>query len=88
MYILVAGLSFQVASIVLFICSLWIIIYAWGVRRIEKNRAEFPLSKTQRLGSTTIGSLIRCFYRVVDLSKRWEEALISTDANFIVLDRV
>lgn len=38
LYLMVAGLSFQIASIVLFI--LLVLDYAWRVRRIEKSTAQ------------------------------------------------
>jgi RTA1 like protein len=89
---MVAGLSFQVASMMLFI--LLALDYIWRVRRIGKDTTKLPTSKTTLgvfagfLSLAIICILIRCIYRVIELSQRWEGALINSEPIFIVLDGV
>lgn len=91
-HIMVAGLSFQVASMTLFI--LLALEYMWRVRRIEKDTARLPVSKT-KLGLfvgffslAVVCIFIRCIYRVIELSEGWEGALIKNETIFIVLEGV
>jgi RTA1 like protein len=90
--IMVAGLSFQVASMTFFI--LLAAEYVWRVRRIEKDTPRLPVSKTKLLLFATFFSLavicifIRCIYRVIELSQGWEGELIKDETAFIVLEGV
>ena len=91
-HIMVAGLSFQVASMSFFI--LLALEYVWRVRRIERNTAQLPVSKTKlRLfvgffSLAVVCIFIRCIYRVIELSEGWDGALIKDQTTFIVLEGV
>jgi RTA1 like protein len=90
--IMVAGLSFQVASMALFI--LLALEYVWRVRRFEKDTVHLPVSRT-KLGLfvgffslAVICIFIRCIYRVIELSEGWDGSLIKNETIFIVLEGV
>ncbi len=91
-HIMVAGLSFQVASMAFFIVLA--LEYAWRVRRTEKDRPRFPVSKTKLqlfivfFSLAVICVFIRCIYRVIELSEGWGGALIKDETTFIVLEGV
>jgi RTA1 like protein len=91
-HIMVAGLSFQVASMSLFI--LLALEYMWRVRRIEKDRAVFPVSRTKVglfvgfFSLAVVCIFIRCIYRVIELSEGWGGKLIRNQTTFIVLEGV
>jgi RTA1 like protein len=90
--IMVAGLSFQVASMSLFI--LLALEYVWRVRRIEKGTARLSVSTTKLWLFVAFFSLavvcifIRCIYRVIELSEGWDGELIKNETIFIVLEGV
>jgi RTA1 like protein len=91
-HIMIAGLSFQVATMSFFI--LLALEYAWRVRRMEKDNARLPVSST-KLGLfvgffslAIICIFIRCIYRVIELSEGWEGDLIRNETAFIVLEGV
>lgn len=91
--IMVAGLSFQVASMTLFI--LLASEYVWRVRRIEgKEVSRLPVSKNKLwlfvafFSLAVTGIFIRCIYRVIELSEGWEGDLIQNERIFIVLEGV
>lgn len=90
--IMIAGLSFQVASMALFI--LLALEYIWRVRRFEKDTPRLPVSRT-KLGLfvgffslAVVCIFIRCIYRVIELSEGWEGELIQNQTIFIVLEGV
>ncbi|ERF68052.1 hypothetical protein EPUS_06442 [Endocarpon pusillum Z07020] len=91
--IMVAGLSFQVASMTLFI--LLALEYILRVRRIEgKEVSRLPVSKNKLWLFVGLFSLavicifIRCIYRVIELSEGWDGDLIRNERIFIVLEGV
>jgi RTA1 like protein len=90
--IMVAGLSFQVASMSFFI--ILALEYAWRVRRFEKDTPRLPVSKTKLalfvgfFSLAVICIFIRCIYRVIELSEGWEGELIKNETIFIVLEGV
>jgi RTA1 like protein len=90
--IMVAGLSFQVASMTFFI--ILALEYAWRVRRFEKDTPRLPVSKLKLALFVAFFSLavicifIRCVYRVIELSQGWEGDLIKNETIFIVLEGV
>lgn len=91
-HIMVAGLSFQVASMALFI--LLALEYVWRVRRIERDTARLPVSKTKLqlfvgcFSFAVVCIFIRCIYRVIELSEGWDGPLIKNETIFIVLEGV
>lgn len=91
-HVMVAGLSFQVASMFLFI--LLAMEYAWRVRQIERDAGPAPVSKTKLqlfLGFFSLAVIfifIRCIYRVIELSEGWDGSLVKNETIFIVLEGV
>ena len=88
--IMVAGLSFQVGSMALFMCLAG--EYFLRLRRWTKESGNIPVSRTRivvfliffPLAIITI--FIRCVYRVVELSEGWTGHLIEDQATFIGLE--
>lgn len=93
--VMVAGLSFQVASMALFI--LLAIEYVLRVKSLERKagtKMALPVSRQRLLSFACFFSLaitcifIRCVYRVIELSEGWQGTLIHDETDFIVLEGV
>ena len=95
-HIMVAGLSFQVASMTLFI--LLASEYLLRVKRLDRRAGSrifrLPVSRARLSIFAAFFSLaiicifIRCIYRVIELSEGWEGTLIHDQTDFIVLEGV
>lgn len=85
--IMLAGLGFQVFSIVLFIALS--VEYFWRVTtygRILFPRNKQVLATIGGLGLAIFFILIRSVYRVVELSEGWNGYLIGVQPGFVVLE--
>ncbi len=95
-HVMVAGLSFQVASMAFFI--LLASEYLLRVKRLDKKAGSrfhgLPISRTRLSIFAMFFSLaitcifVRCIYRVIELSEGWEGTLIHNQTDFIVLEGV
>lgn len=93
-HIMVAGLSFQVASMALFIALAG--EYAFRVRRLGRpGGAEVGRVDAKKVhifasffSLAILCIFIRCVYRVVELSEGWKGRLIKDETTFIVLEGV
>ena len=88
---MVAGLAFQVFTLLVFIVLL--VDFAVRVRRgrVEEKGAPFGRGIKVFAGPFAVAVLfifIRCVYRVAELSEGWEGELISEEPSFIALECV
>lgn len=90
-----AGLSFQVGSLTIF--GLCCAEYAWQIYRSRDAMARVPVifraNKGLKLFMYALGLsytliLIRCIYRVIELSNGWGSTLMKNQNDFIVLEGV
>lgn len=88
---MIAGLSFQVFSLVLFATAT--ADYYFLVRKNYRNGAPPPKGAHPRikwffvalaLAYTCI--MIRCVYRVIELSDGWNSALMKDEVLFVILE--
>ena len=84
--IMVAGILFQLAAIVVFST-----LFIWVILQGLKSRGEVLKELKVRLviGATCISVLvlvIRAIYRTIELLQGWEGYLITTEAYFLALD--
>ena len=93
--IMLAGICWQVITLVLFALLVGDYIFRAYRRRTEIEPASLDLLAQQRfqvfLAGITLAFitiLIRCAYRVPELSKGWSSKIMQNEVDFIVLDGV
>ena len=93
--IMLTGICWQVVTLVLFACLVG--DYVWRVYRrrtaIEAASHDLLAQRSFRifLGAITLAftaTLIRCAYRVPELSGGWQSEIMQNEVDFIVLDGV
>lgn len=93
-WIMVAGLSFQVLSLAIFI--LLVGEYILRVKRLQRAGRPITMPVSRRrlatfalfLSLAIVCIFIRCVYRVIELSEGWQGTLIHDETDFIVLEGV
>jgi hypothetical protein len=84
--IMVAGILFQLAAIIVFVS-----LFVWVIMKGLKSRGEVLAERKVQLviAATCISVLslvIRAIYRTIELLQGWEGYLITTEAYFLALD--
>lgn len=88
---MMAGLSFQVFSLLLFATAT--ADYYLHLRKHYRNQG-FPTAHPRirwflaALGLSYTCIMIRCIYRVIELSKGWNSPLMKKEKDFVVLEGV
>lgn len=85
-HIMVAGIVFQLASILVFVC-----LFVLVIMRALKSRGEILAQKKIRwliVGTVCSVALIvaRSVYRTIELLEGWSGVLINTQIYFVILD--
>ena len=92
---MISGLSFQVFSLVVF--AILTLEYIWRASRdtdtFVRGQEIFRENKMLKaffiaLGISYTCILVRCTYRIIELSKGWSSALMRKEDDFVVLEGV
>lgn len=90
--VMMAGLSFQVFSLLLF--AIATVDYYLRVQKQYRNQGPPPGVHPRirwffaALGLSYTSIMIRCIYRVIELSKGWNSPLMKKEKDFVVLEGV
>ncbi|KAL1302186.1 hypothetical protein AAFC00_002617 [Neodothiora populina] len=93
--LLIAGLSFQVVTLVIFAVLAADVFYSMWKHRHELPAKTAPLRASRKfrlfIGATIVSYLcilIRCSYRIAELQGGWGNSIMRNETDFIVLESV